>query len=165
MDFLETEDQTTNKSPLRPKDTKNRQTAQVSKVLCLEDQIPLLGYCKPCLSQGRSRTFLCEDPKGRLLGMCVHEITNGKLLRSKFGQYLTILKQSTKIWPPGDTVKGTIIHKVNLKPRNTRIWVEHYMDVFHTNLLINDGTVYMLLAKYNKFKDLVVPYLSLKLQT
>lgn len=97
--------------------------------------------------------------------MGVHEITNGRLLRSKFGQYLTILKQSTKIWPPGDAVKGTIIHKVNLKPRNNRIWVEHYMDVFHTNLLINDGTVYMLLAKYNKFKDLVVQYLSLKLQT
>lgn len=106
---------------------------------------------------------MCETPWGRLMGVCVHEITNGRLLRTRFGRYLTVVKQSTKIWPPGSAATGQVINKVQMKRKNDRIWIKNYMDVFHTNLLMKDGTVYMLLEKYNRFKGQVEPYLSLKM--
>ncbi len=55
----------------------------------------MLGFCKPCLQQDRSRTFLCEDPEGRLIGVCVHELTNAQLQRALFAQFLIIVKQRT----------------------------------------------------------------------
>lgn len=64
-----------------------------------------------------------------LIGACYHDVTNGRLMRNKLGQYLTIIKQRTKNWPSGDLITGEIIESKIKKPKNKRPWVDQYMNV------------------------------------
>lgn len=64
--------------------------------------------------------FLCEDMTGGLIGACYHEVTNGKLMRNKFGRYLTIIKQSTKNWPSGTSIEGKIIESRIMIPKKQK---------------------------------------------
>lgn len=112
---------------------------------------------------GRSRTFLCEDPSGRLIGACCHEVTNGKLMIRHFGGYLTIVKQDTRVYPSGQIIQGRIIDSKIMNPKNKRLWVDYYMSVFHTNVLTDKGETFIVLKKYNKVEKLYLQYINLKI--
>lgn len=125
-----------------------------------KSNISFIGHCRRCLIYERSRTFICEDSKGHLIGACFHEITDGKLMRCKFGQYLTIIKQSTEIWPIGDIVRGEVIESKTVRPKNKRPWVDHYFNIFQMNVLTKSGQMYTKLSKYDKKKKCYIPYIN-----
>lgn len=124
-----------------------KQTAN-AKVSIPENIIPMIGFCKVWLIYGKGHTFLCEDFAGQLIGACFHEITNGKLIKYKFGCYLTIIKQSTNTWPSGKYVQGKIIESKVMNPKNKRPWVDYYMNVFQMNVVTESGQVYTKLYVY-----------------
>lgn len=134
-----------------------------AKVL-LETQIPTIGHCKECESDGRGRTFICEDPKGDYIGACQHEITNTQLLKQKFGQYLTIVKQSTKNWPQNDIIRDPVLTEDDVKPKKGTFWVKEYMNVTEKLKITIKGDVYIELLKFNKKTNALEVYMQMKMK-
>lgn len=130
----------------------------------MPNSIPMIGYCKICLINGRSRTFICETSAGQLIGACLHEVTNGRLMRHRFGCYLIIKKAKYKSWPSGTSVKGKVIESRIMKLKNVNLWVEHYINVFQTNVLTETGQVYTELSKYDRHKGCYMQYLTLEIE-
>lgn len=101
---------------------------------------------------------------GGLIGACYHEVTNGRLMRNKFGQYLTIIKQSTKNCPSGDLIVGDVIENKIMKAKNKRPWVDQYMNVFQMNVVTESGQVYTKLRKYDRRSERYIQYMKFKIK-
>lgn len=130
-----------------------------------ESMIPLIGHCKQCKINGRSRQFLCQNSEGELIGACYHEITDGKFIKANFGGYLNIVLQSVKHWPVGDQVRGIIVKSVRIRPIRKVPWVNNYLSISQHNIFTNRGEMYLMLKKYERRVGRYQPYLCLKMRT
>nr|XP_055057705.1 uncharacterized protein LOC129441954 isoform X2 [Misgurnus anguillicaudatus] len=130
-----------------------------------ESMIPLIGNCKQCKINGRSRQFLCQNSEGELIGACYHEITDGKFIKANFGGYLNVVLQSVKHWPVGDQVKGIIVESNWVRPIRKVPWVNNYLSISQHNIFTNRGEMYLMLKKYERRVGRYQPYLCLKMRT
>lgn len=163
MEFLEKEDLTLTQPAFTPQGAKNQTSGSHTRRYAWNARSPLLASEEDFRERGRAVRFWVRTPGGVRLRLVYMKLRTDDCWEQDLD---TILALSSRAQRFGHLILLYLeIRKkrVQGERKNARVWVENYMDVFHTSLLLHDSTVYMILSKYNKFKKHDEQYFSLKM--